>query len=553
MASTVKSDKSKINVLEFLKCKKSFDYYCENYVLIPLPGGDTLLKPYAEQTRLIKSVINDAFICVLKSRQIGISTIIQAYISWLTVFYENVVVGVISKDATEATKFARFVMGIVDRLPKWMQPKFEKRTERTFILSNGSRCVASPVAPSTPEKTLRGEAVTFLVIDEAAFIKFIDVAWTAIVPALSTNQKQARDAGVPFGTVLLSTPNKSVGVGKWFFDKYQKASASDRDEELDSIFKCHTIHWRNIPELANDPDWYKTQCRLFDNDQKKIQQELELKFLGGEGTFFPEDIVIKLQDLTMEPIQKYKLFGGEVWIFENPVPEKMYLIGVDTAPEHGHDKSAITIWDHENLNQVWEYQSKCSVIDFTNVVKVAISQYPCIAVIESNSYGNQVVEEVNNSEYCVSLYKEKRGPNMILPGLQTTSKTRPLMIDALYSYVCQFPECVKSKRLALELVGLVEKTSGRVEADEGCYDDLALSAALAFYVRKYDPPMMINPTKFESSYMGSIIGMNSDVAEKLYDNSNVMKMIKEELLSNAQGNNNPQATQFIDVLSILRK
>ena len=70
-------------------------------------------------------------------------------------------------------------------------------------------------------------------------------------------------------------------------------------------------------------------------------------------------------------------------------------------------------------------------------------------------------------------------------------KTRPLMIDAMYSYICQYPEMVKSQRLSLELIGLVNKNNGRVEADSGCHDDLAMAASMCYYVRKWDPPLGI--------------------------------------------------------------
>ncbi len=66
------------------------------------------------------------------------------------------------------------------------------------------------------------------------------------------------------------------------------------------------------------------------------------------------------------------------------------------------------------------------------------------------------MEEISNSEYSALVYKEKRGEHKIASGLSNNMKTRPLMIDALYSYINQFPQMVKSKRLALELVGLVD-------------------------------------------------------------------------------------------------
>ena len=299
------------------------------------------------------------------------------------------------------------------------------------------------------------------------------------------------------------------------------------------IFKSFIVYWRDIPELANDPEWYKSQCELFDNDSRKIEQELELKFLPSGGSFFDEQTCLKLQNGSKEPIEVLKLFDGLIWKFENAVPGKHYITGVDTAPEFGEDKSAITVWDYETLDQVWEYQTKCQVKDFVKVVKFAISQYPGTVVIENNSYGNQVMEEVRDSEYSIMMYKERRGEHKIVPGLSNNIKTRPLMIDAMYSYITQYPQMVKSQRLALELIGLVNKNNGRVEADAGCHDDLALTLAFCMYVRKYDPPLFLENNKVAESSFTRIIGMNDDNGNGSFkSNSEIMKHVKENVFDN---------------------
>jgi hypothetical protein len=532
-------------VTEFLRCKSDFQYFCKTYILIEVPGRDINLIPYQKQIELVNLVEEKHYVLVLKSRQIGISTIIQAYSAWLAIFFDNAVIGIISKDGKEATDFARAIRGMVEKVPDWMKPPkgplgkgFSKRTEQSFILTNGSKVYASPVNPNAPDKTLRGKALTFLVIDEAAFVHHIDTAWTSMVPALSTNQMQAKKADVPYGTVVLSTPNKTVGIGEWYFKRYM--SAVSRDD----IFEPFVIHWKSIPELADDPGWYKTQCALFDNDQRKIAQELELKFLPAEGSFFEPETVEKVQDAVCQPIEKTKLFNGELWKFSHGVPGRYYIMGVDTAPEHGEDKSAATVWDYETLEQVAEYQGKCKVLDYVKVIKVLAAQYPGLIVIESNSYGNQVVEQLNYSEFGHMIYKEKRGKQTILPGLSTNSKTRPLMIDALYSYVSQYPECIKSERLALEIAGLVTKTSGRVEADSGCHDDLVLATSCIMYVRKYDPPIMIGSQEYTqfSSEMVDIISGNSDGGRfGELTNEGIMKHVKENI---------GEMAGFVDILGM---
>lgn len=511
-------------VQEWIKCKQSFDYFCSKYILIEMPGGDIPLVPYAPQSDLIKAINLQHYILVLKSRQIGISTIIQAYSAWLATFFDNVVIGIVSKDGKEATDFARFIRGMIEKLPKWMGAIFDKKTEQSFILTNGAKVYVSPVNPNAPEKTLRGKAITFLVIDEAAFIKFLDTAWTSMIPALSTNQMHAKRANVPYGTVVLSTPNKTVGPGKWFYEKYMRAVGGD------DIFKEFTIHWRDVKELADDPGWYNTQCQLFENDPNKIQQELELKFLATTGSFYNDQVTQILQELDIDPIERIKLFNGEAWRFKQPIPDNHYIIGVDTAPEHGEDKSAITVWDYQHLEQVFEYQGKCRVVDFVKVVKVAAAQYPGTIVVESNSYGNHVVEEMMQSEFSHMMYKESRG-NTKVPGLQTTAKTRPLMIDALYSLITEFPEIIKSKRLVLELIGLISKPSGRVEADVGCHDDLALASALCFYVHKYDPVLMLQNNAVASNLFTEVMSLN-DYGPDTMSDASIMKYVKNNIADN---------------------
>ena len=241
---------------------------------------------------------------------------------------------------------------------------------------------------------------------------------------------------------------------------------------------------------------------------------------------------------------QFKLFNGEAWKFKNPDRGAHYLIGVDTAPEHGSDKSAITIWDFQTLEQVWEYQGKLPVLDFISIVKAACSQYPGTLIVESNSYGNQVLEEIGRSEYMSMLYKEKRGLALLVPGLSTNIKSRPLMMDALYSYITEFPTIIKSKRLILELIGLVTKNNGRVEADVGCKDDLALSAAMCFYCHKYDPPLMVSARNLNESGFSDVMGMN-DIRRDELQNSEIIQYVKENIGTKIDG--------FVDVLSMYNK
>ena len=450
---------------------------------------------------------------------------------------------------------------MIDKLPNWMKPKggqknqrgFAKRSEQSFILTNGSKCFAATVNPKAPGKTLRGKAITFLVIDEAAFVDKVEEAWTAMVPALSTNQKHARKANVPYGTIILSTPNKTTGQGAFYYKQYLNAISNN------SLLTPFVIHWRDIDELVNDPEWYKQQCMLFDNDPRKIKQELELVFLPSEGAFFDDETCQKLQELTMKYKNKErKLFNGIVYEFENFKKNHPYMISVDTGSAFGTDNSAINVFDYITMKQVWEYQGKLPIKDFCKVVLYAATLFnngPI--VIENNSYGTQVVEYMEDTEFSLRLYKTKVGEKTVKPGLITSTKSRPLMIDALYSLITEDPSIIKSRRLALELVGLVQKPSGKVEADNGCNDDLAMTAAFAAYVRKYDPPLMLDIKSEASDEFASIVGLNDDIqmpsnfedksAKNLKDINNLfIASIKENLADD-------QSKAYINIFDFMKQ
>lgn len=530
-------------IAEYIKCKNDFFYYVDKYVLIELPGGDVPFNLYQKQKEMIEQLLDKKFMAILKTRQTGISTTIQAFCSWLLIFHDNVVVAILSKDAGEATSFSRFTRAMVEKAPTWLRPKFTKYTEQTFVLSNGAKMISSTVNPQEPTKTLRGKAITFLVVDEAAFIQKLDTAMTSIIPALSTSQKNARNMGIPYGTVIISTPNKTLGTGAYYFNIWQKAQMGT------SIYTPFMVYWKDIPELANDPDWVENIRRMFDYDEKKIAQELEMTFIPTTGSFFDERTCAELQRITMTstPSRTWKLFNGDIWEFQKPIPGRHYIIGIDTAGEFGEDYSAITIFDYVTLEQVWEYHGKLQVTDFCKVVEYACAQYPGVVVPENNSLGNQISEFIDRTPYMTMLYRHQKSSNIIVRGVTTDTKTRPLMIDAMYTYVSQYPGMVKSKRLALELIGLVSKSNGKVEADTGAHDDLAMSLAFCMYVRKYDPPMAIDIKEgsYNDQSFSKVVGMNygshsTDIKDILEGgeerdldsaNARILKIAKEEATS----------------------
>ena len=413
---------------------------------------------------------------------------------WVVCFYRNAVIGIVSKSGPESTDFCRKVLSLIDSLPNWIRPEFTKRAEQQFIMENGSQLYASQVDDSNASGLFRGKSLNILICDETAYITKIDEAYTGVAPALFKAQTTARDNGVPFFTLLISTPNKTVGKGRFYYTTWMSSIGGD------SIFKPFKLYWKQIPEFANDPLWYKTQCDLLGNVHWKIAQELEMEFISSEDSFLPSTTIEILNKCTSDPISKIVLHNFELWQWEKPDSKKFYLVGIDTAPKSGEDNSSIEIVDYETFQQVAEFKAKLRVDDFCKIISLVNKIYPNNLLIpENNSYGNQVCEYLSKGDEFYNIYvtKQKSKTTISLKdpkykyGLATTSQSRPLMIESLYNYVTDCPELVKSERLALELIGLVMK-NGKVMAEEGEHDDLPLALSFCSYVRTYDPPLSLS-------------------------------------------------------------
>jgi len=465
--------------------KNDIVLFTEECIMLPLPGGDTLCKLYEPQKKVLRSFLEDHFLCLLKSRQTGFSTLSQIIAVYISTFHENSIMGVLSRDSAESSDFCRKTEDLIDKLPVWLRPEYKSKSVQSYILSNGCALFSSAISPANPSAVFRGKSIVVLFCDESSHCLHLDKAWVAIAPALSKAQKVAKDRGIPFGTVVLSTPNRTQGVGKFFYQMWSQA------QNEDNIFKPWRIHWTEIPDFVEDPNWYKQQCDLLGNDERKIAQELELKFVGSENTLFPEKTQLKLSEANNSNILQHIPVGNrhQLRLYKMLNKETFYIIGVDTASEAGgHDYSAIEVFEYVTMEQVLEFKGKLAVKRFAEIVKlVAKLCTHNILVVENNSYGNQVIEElVYDNEYKFNLFGEVRGKNnpTFIPGLATTMKTRPLIVDALYHYVTENPEMVKSERLALELLGLTDKVK-RVEADIGSNDDLALALGFICYARHY--------------------------------------------------------------------
>ena len=263
---------------EVIKSGKDPNYFINNYAKISHPiKGLIPFKTYDFQTDLIQDFNDYRFTVILKARQLGISTITAAYIAWMMMFHRDKNVLVIATKFSTAANLVKKVKHMIKNLPEWIQMADIAIDNRaSFELSNGSQFKAS----STSADAGRSEALSLLVIDEAAHVEGLEDLWTGLYPTLSTGGR----------CIALSTPN---GVGNWFHQIYIDAEQEKND------FHHVILPWDVHPE--RDQEWFENETKNM--SRRQIAQELECvraqtRIVTPQGFKYIEDINIGDKVLT---------------------------------------------------------------------------------------------------------------------------------------------------------------------------------------------------------------------------------------------------------------
>jgi hypothetical protein len=477
-------------VKEVIKSGKTPIYFINNYCKIPHPGKGLIpFKTYDFQDDLVESMSLHRFVICLKARQLGISTITAAYITWLVLFHRDKNVLVVATKLATAANLVRKVKIILKNLPEWMKiSDLIVDNKNSIELGNGSQVKAS----STSGDAGRSEALSLLVIDEAAHIEGLEDLWTGLYPTISTGGR----------CIAISTPH---GVGDWFHETYVNSEAGQNE------FFPVKLQWREHPD--RDDDWFEIETKNM--SQRQIAQEYECNFNTSGDTVIHSDDIVRIKSIVCEP--KYKVgFDRNTWIWEEPKNENTYLLVADVSRGDGKDFSSFHVIKLETLEIICEYQGKPTPDLFAEMIYTTGNEYNvAMAVVENNAVGFHVLEKLRDKEY-ENIYFSKKGSHAyvnqyaaegnssVIPGFTTSGKTRPLIIAKFEEFIRNKMLTIYSSRLANELDTFIWK-NGRPEAQRSYNDDLIMAAAIGCWVR--DTAIIENQrdTAYKKAFLGAII------------------------------------------------
>ena len=458
---------------EYAKCATDPVYFLGKYGIIQHPvRGKVNFNLYDFQEKSLESFMKHDYNIVLKARQLGLSTLTAGYALWMMTFQQDKNILVIATKQETAKNLVTKVRVMHANLPGWLKQPCVEDNKLSLRYKNGSQIKA--VASS--EESGRSEALSLLIIDEAAFIDKIDTIWGAAQQTLATGGR----------ALVISTPN---GVGNFFHKTWIGAEDGTND------FNFIKLHWSVHPERGQE--WRDEQDKLL--GPSLAAQECDCDFItSGRGVIDGLLLENLKESSVREPMEKRGI-DSNYWIWQPPNYTKNYVVSADVSRGDGTDYSAFHIIDVESLEQVAEYKGKISTQDFGNMLVNVASEYNnALLVVENNNIGWAAIQQVIDREYPNLFYTSKdlqyvdvqhqitnkyrvQERNMV-PGFSTTSKTRPLIVAKLEEMFREESVVVHSQRLIDELFVFIYN-GNRAEAMQGYNDDLVMSFAIALWVR----------------------------------------------------------------------
>ena len=458
---------------EYKKCAVDSAYFLSKYSYIQHPvRGRMLFDLYHYQKKSLHDFMHHDYNIVLKGRQIGISTLVAGYALWMLLFHKDKNILVIATKQETAKNLVTKVRFMHQNLPVWLRGEIVTDNKLSLQFTNGSQIKA--VASS--KDAGRSEALSLLILDEAAFIDDADVIWTAASSTLSTGGQ----------AILLSTPN---GVGNFFHKMWMQAETKENN------FNPILLDWRVHPE--RDQAWRDRQTELM--GELQASQEHDASFIFSGNTVVPPEIIeFYKSTFVQEPITKGG-FDGNLWVWEYAQPGKSYIVSADIARGDGEDYSTFHVIDVETSTQVAEYKGKVETKQFGNMlVSIATEYNDALLIPENSSIGWNAIQQVIDRGYRNLFYMSKdlqyvdvehqmtgkyyREERNMVPGFTTSQRTRPLVIARLKEYMLENSFTIRSSRMCAELETFIWK-NGRPEALSGYNDDLTMALCIGLWVR----------------------------------------------------------------------
>ena len=450
-------------IKEFVKCSKDPIYFAENYIkIVHVDKGLIPIDMYDYQKTIAQLITDNRRVAVVTSRQAGKTTTAVAVILHYILFNEHKLVALLANKGDSAREILDRIKIAYEALPKWLQQGVIEWNKGSVEFENGSKIIAA----ATSSSAIRGKSVSFLYIDETAFVENWDEFFAAVLPTISS--------GKTTKILLTSTPN---GLNHFY-----KTCVGAKEET--NGYKYVEVPWTDVP--GRDEAWKQETLASMDFDNQKFAQEYECAWLGSSNTLIEGHKLKSLIPRT--PIKD----NGKLLQYEEPKEGGQYAMAVDVSRGKGLDYSAFQIIDISQMpyKQVCVYRDNfITPVEYTEIVFRTAQLYnACPVLIEVNDIGGQVSDMLHYEyEYDNILYTETAGRSGRRisggfskgadRGIRTTKTVKSVGCSILKLLIEQDQLILNDHQTIFELSRFSRKGNS-YEAESGVHDDTVMCLVL---------------------------------------------------------------------------
>jgi hypothetical protein len=487
------------------KCASDPWYFITNFVKVLAVGkGYQTFDLWDHQPEIIqwmhsKHTDEASWNGALKARQVGWTTIGNAFALWSMFFHPNhpwLQVSVGQDEAADA--LSSKITTPYSMLPAWMRlrgPKVVRDTNEQFGFDNGSSMLAIP----STSRSGRSRAVYGCLFDEAAFMVEAGDVFAGVEPMV-------------YGPIFVfSTAN---GMGNFFHETWVEALADD------SVWDMKFYDWSVVP--GRDEVWYELKKRAYRGKEHLFYQEYPANpgeaFMRSGRTAFDIEFLEENQDwspplfrldatlldfhkhhddrieLSMIPAGETRDLEFHVW--EEPYVERdadglpirkpNYGIGVDVAEglEHG-DYSAISVRNINTGSHVASLRAHVPIFDLGSLVEtIGYWYHSALVGVERNNFGLVPLQYLQDNGYprlyrMDSIAEVKRSQRTPRYGWITSRTTKPKMVQDMALAISVDTVRLHDRRWLQEATTFVSTGTGRYEASPPNTDDLMIAELIA--------------------------------------------------------------------------
>ena len=448
---------------EYLKCAQDPIYFAEQYIqIVHVDRGLIPIVLYDYQKEIMEKIANNRRVTVNTSRQAGKTTTAVAVILHYVLFNEHKTVALLANKGDAAREILDRIKIAYEALPDWLQQGVIEFNKGSAEFENGSKIIAA----ATSSSAIRGKSVSFLYIDETAFVEHWDDFFASVLPTISS--------GNTTKMLFTSTPN---GLNHFYKTCVGAKEGTNGYEYVE-------VPWQRVP--GRDEKWRDETLSAMNHDTQKFAQEFECDFQGSSGTLIGGAALKSL--VPRKPITE----NQGISMYVAPKSGRTYVCIVDVSRGKGLDYSAFQIIDVSEMpyEQVCVFRDNMTTpVDYAEVIYRTTKGYnDAYILVEINDIGEQV-SEILGYDFAVEtlLYTESAGRSGKRisggfgkgadKGIRTTKTVKSVGCSILKLLVEQQQLIINDWNTINEL-SKFSKKGNSYEAESGSHDDLVMGLVL---------------------------------------------------------------------------